>query len=133
MASSVAIHDGAGFSARTAALPALPKLPSLPTLLVLMGVALVPWMGVLAASGEWPWVGLDVLEAAGLISTGLLLRRGDGRAALTASATAALLLMDAWFDVMTSHGAELTQAWFLALLLELPIAGLCARLALRAR
>ncbi|MEZ0067836.1 hypothetical protein ABIA32_003852 [Streptacidiphilus sp. MAP12-20] len=136
MASSVAIQGGVGFPARTATLPALPglpKLPGLPTVLVVIGLALVPWMGVLAASGEWSWVGLDVLEAAGLISTGLLLRRGDGRAAVTAGATAALLLTDAWFDVMTSHGAELSQAWLLALLLELPIAALCARLALRAR
>ena len=104
---------------------------TLPVALAGMGLALIPWMFVLAAQGEWPWVGLDVAEAAGLISTGLLLRRGDARGALTAAVTAALLLTDAFFDVTTSHGAELVQAWVLALLLELPIAALCGRLALR--
>ncbi|RAG82859.1 hypothetical protein DN069_25150 [Streptacidiphilus pinicola] len=104
---------------------------TLPVALVGMGLALIPWMFLLAAQGEWPWVGLDVAEAAGLISTGLLLRRGDARGALTAAVTAALLLTDASFDVTTSHGAELVQAWVLALLLELPIAALCGRLALR--
>src|SRR5437660_575579 len=71
------------------------------------GAAMVPWLFVLA--GELPaqttavhwntvWVGLDSLEALGLASTGLLLRREDSRAGLTAAATAALLAMDAWFD-----------------------------------
>ncbi|WP_152627129.1 hypothetical protein [Streptacidiphilus melanogenes] len=104
---------------------------TLPVALVGMGIALIPWMLLLASQGEWPWVGLDVLESTGLIGTGLLLRRGDARSASTAGATAALLLTDAWFDVTTSHGAELAQAWVLALLLELPIAALCGRLALR--
>lgn len=104
---------------------------SLPVALVGMGLALIPWMFLLAAQGEWPWVGLDVAEATGLISTGLLLRRGDARGALAAAVTAVLLLTDAFFDVTTSHGAELVQAWVLALLLELPIAALCGRLALR--
>ncbi|MEY9876908.1 hypothetical protein ABH931_006421 [Streptacidiphilus sp. MAP12-33] len=144
MASTFALHSGAALQGRAAhgrvvqgrsghRRPLRAMLPALPTALVGMGLALLPWMCLLAAQGEWSWVGLDVLEAAGLIATGLLLRRGDARAALTAAATTALLLTDAWFDVTTSHGAELVQAWVLALLLELPIAALCGRLALRTR
>ena len=56
------------------------------------GLCLLPWLVYLAVSlpaspraWHWPaaWAGLDALEAAGLISTGLLLRRGDSRYCLT--------------------------------------------------
>lgn len=101
--------------------------------LVALGSVLVPWLGVLAASGEWSWVGLDSLEAAGLVATGLLLRRTDPRHCLAAAATAGLLLMDAWFDCTTAApGTDLTVALAMAVLLEVPIAALCGRLAFRA-
>jgi hypothetical protein len=111
-------------------------------LLVGLGVALLPWLAVLATTlpatatvQHWwlAWVGLDCLEAVGLISTGLLLRRGDPRRCLTAVATAVLLLCDAWFDTTTSApGADFATAVAMAVLVELPLAWLCARLALRA-
>ncbi|MEY9847785.1 hypothetical protein [Streptacidiphilus sp. MAP5-3] len=104
---------------------------SVPMVLLGMSIALIPWVVLLGAQGEWSWVGLDALEVAGLASTGALLRRGDNRYALTASATFVLLVTDAWFDITTSHGPGLALAWVLALLLELPIAAFCARLALR--
>ncbi len=46
--------------------------------------------------------------------------------AVTASATAALLVMDAWFDVVTSPPGQRPEAVVLALLVELPLASLCA-------
>lgn len=137
---SLALGAAAGPTARTA--PALPRptlpRPALPRpdlvarTLVGLGLVLVPWLGVLAASGAWNWVGLDSLEAAGLVVTGLLLRRADPRHCLTAAGTAMLLLTDAWFDVTTAApGQALTTALAMALLAELPLACLCARLALR--
>lgn len=105
------------------------------------GAAMVPWLFVLA--GELPaqttaahwntaWVGLDSLEALGLASTGLLLRRQDSRAGLTSAATATLLAMDAWFDVLTSApGTDRTVAIAMAVGAELPLAALCAYLAVR--
>ncbi|MEH0416158.1 hypothetical protein [Streptomyces sp. B21-083] len=80
------------------------------------GLALLPWLLVLAAAPSVPhwsaaWVGLDALEALGLTATGALLLRRDPRHPLTAAATAALLIVDAWFDIVTSaRGAELAAA-----------------------
>ena len=110
-------------------------------LLVACGLALLPWLYVLATglpatatAAHWPiaWVGLDALEALGLIATGLLAARGDRRHALAAAATATLLVVDAWFDTTTAApGADLATAITMALGAELPLATLCARLALQ--
>jgi hypothetical protein len=111
-------------------------------LLVASGLGLLPWMYVLAAglpavmtAPRWPaaWIGLDVLEAAGLIATGLLASRGDRRHALAAAATAALLVVDAWFDTMTAtSNSDLGAAIAMALCPELPLAAVCGWLAIRA-
>ncbi|MFC8342831.1 hypothetical protein [Streptomyces sp. NPDC057280] len=111
-------------------------------LLVACGLALLPWLYVLATglpatatAAHWPvaWVGLDALEALGLIATGLLAARGDRRHALTAAASATLLVVDAWFDTTTAApGGDFATAIAMALGAELPLAALCGRLALRA-
>jgi hypothetical protein len=105
------------------------------------GTGLIPWMMVLAAwlpastrAWNWStaWVGLDSLEALGLLSTGALLIRRDARYRLTAVATATLLLVDAWFDVTTSApGASRMLAIAMAATLELPTAAVCGALAAR--
>lgn len=109
--------------------------------LIAAGIVMIPWLFVLATTlpastqaAHWStaWVGLDTLEALGLISTGVLLVRRDPRRCLTAAATAMLLLVDAWFDVMTSaRGLDQTSAIAMAVFLEVPIALLCAVLAVR--
>ncbi|MCX4404997.1 hypothetical protein ACFV8Z_41590 [Streptomyces sp. NPDC059837] len=96
------------------------------------GVALVPWIFVLAwGAGTHPvvWIGLDATEAMGLVGTGLLLARSDRRRVAVAPATAVLLAADAWFDVLTAGpGAERT-AVLMAACLELPLAALCTAVA----
>jgi len=104
------------------------------------GAAMIPWMYVLAKQlpatatvSNWStaWVGLDAALALGLLSTGVLYTRDDPRHSLTAAATAALLSMDAWFDVNTSaQGADKVTAIAMAGV-ELPMAVLCAALAYR--
>ncbi|MFF4017652.1 hypothetical protein [Streptomyces sp. NPDC001843] len=103
------------------------------------GLAMLPWLLVLAAAlpatpsvPHWSaaWVGLDALEALGLTVTGVLLLRRDPRHPLAAAATAALLIVDAWFDIVTSApGAELAGAIAMAAGAELPMAALCVVLA----
>ncbi|MEV6580316.1 LPXTG cell wall anchor domain-containing protein [Streptomyces sp. NPDC051582] len=115
--------------------------PRLATLLTGAGVALLPWMVVLAKTlpqtaevSNWStaWIGLDAMLAAGLGGTGLLLGRHDPRAASLAAATAALLLTDAWFDVITAApGSARATAVALAVCAELPLAAVCAAVAAR--
>ncbi|MFG2527788.1 hypothetical protein [Streptomyces sp. NPDC048516] len=98
------------------------------------GLALLPWLGYLA--GTLPpaeaaaWVVLDTLEAAALLAAGTRLLRGDSRHRAPAAAAAVLLLADACLDLATAApGAELATALAMAVGAELPLAGLCARLA----
>jgi hypothetical protein len=109
--------------------------------LVAAGLAMIPWLFVLAlalpattTAGHWnaAWTGLDGMEALGLLGTGLLLRRGDARAALTAACTATLLVVDAWFDLLTAApGADRLLAAVMAGCAELPLAVLCGVIAVR--
>ena len=108
-------------------------------LLLAAGPALVPWLAVLwttlpdsypAQHWRVAWIGFDALEIAGLLTSAVLVRRGDRRAPLASVATAVLLLVDAWFDVMTA-GHDVVISLATACTLELPLAALCAVVALR--
>ncbi|MFJ9246689.1 hypothetical protein [Streptomyces sp. NPDC101776] len=95
------------------------------------GLALIPWIFVLArVAGAYPvaWIGLDTMEAMGLVGTGLLLARRDLRRVAVAPATAVLLAVDAWFDVLTA-GPGVLVALLMAACLELPLAALCTAVA----
>lgn len=106
------------------------------------GVAMLPWLAALsyfvprtATAAHWnvAWVGLDTLEALGLFATGRLIVHGDRRYAVTAALTGTALLIDAWFDILTStsRGGLLTTV-LMAGLVELPLSCLCFVLAFRA-
>ena len=104
-----------------------------------VGLGLLPWMIYLATSlpasstaYHWAaaWVGLDAMEAAGLIGTGVLIYRRDARYCLASTATAALLLVDAWFDVTTAPpGSGALASLLMAAFAEVPAAALCIGLA----
>jgi hypothetical protein len=137
--------DAPGLAARRfpgRCLQTWPKRPILAFAFTGCGLAMLPWLAVLgialpgtAVAAHWniAWTGLDTLEAAGLLATGFLLARGDRRYALTAALTGTALLIDAWFDMLTSTSpGELLTAAMMAGLAELPLAGLCFLIAVRA-
>jgi hypothetical protein len=109
---------------------------------VVVAVALLSWIGVLAVTlpetthaRNWAeaWIGFDLLESMGLAVTGWLVLQRDLRVAIAASATAAFLIADAWFDIVTSQPDwDVLQATFLAFLVELPLAAVCAVIAFTA-
>lgn len=113
--------------------PTIPAARPLARFLIAAGTLLVPWLIYLACTlptASAPgWTALDALEATGLITTGLLLRRGDPRVTPAALATAVLLVADAWFDITTA--TDLTSAITMALCAELPTATLCTLIALQ--
>lgn len=97
-----------------------------------LSVLLVPWIVYLALArpeefgdGHYrvAWVGLDAMEAIALALTARLAYRRSTWVDIAATATAILLIVDAWFDVMTATaGWELTQSVAAAALLEIPLA-----------
>jgi hypothetical protein len=117
------------------------SLPRVTPLFALASVLLVPWVAVLGVvlpsthrSAHWniAWVGFDVALAFALLAVAVTAWRRSAWLEGAATATATLLFVDAWFDVLTaSTGAELVVAVAEAVLVELPLAVLCLVLARR--
>jgi len=99
---------------------------------LVMGLALIPWTAYLAVTlpkrqidthYRGAWVGFDLLLVMSIVLTAYYAFRMDDRVQLPAMATATLLLVDAWFDVMTAGGRTATlEALLMALLVEVPAA-----------
>jgi hypothetical protein len=90
----------------------------------------------LTGLGTWQltWVGLDVLEVAGLASTGYLLRRSHRQTRTAALLAAPLFVVDGWFDVLTaSSRSDMALSVAMLGIAELPVAILLALIARRAR
>jgi hypothetical protein len=106
----------------------------LPPFLAIVAVGLVPWaiwlMTVLPSHEEaehWDlaWGGLDLMLAAALLATALAAWRHTPYLQATAAVAATLLVVDTWFDLLTSSGKHLVYAIVLASVAELPLALLC--------
>jgi hypothetical protein len=104
-------------------------------LLFLTAVALVPWTiwltfslpsRHLTAHYDLAWVGFDVALVCMFALTASAGYRGSRLLVPFAAATCALLVCDAWFDVVTSTPGERLEAGLEAGLAELPLAALCA-------
>ena len=92
-------------------------------LLVRTGLLLLVLVGVAAALVSHQ----PIYWVAGLLLTAWLLGRGDARTPLVATATATLLLADAWFDVVTA-GDDVVFSLLMAGL-EVPLALACLSVA----
>ncbi len=99
------------------------------------GVLTLPWVAGLAvvlperkeaANYSAAWVGFDLALCALLVRTGWLAQRGREHIELSAAMTGTLLLIDAWFDVVTANDrGDLVLALALAVFGELPLAAFC--------
>lgn len=105
----------------------------------LAALLLVPWVVLVivslpsahrAAHWDIAWAGFDVALALLLVTVAVATWRGSPWLEGAAAATATLLLVDAWFDVLTSSTrVELVVSIAEAVLVELPLAILCLLLA----
>ncbi|MGN6521947.1 MAG: hypothetical protein ACTHMZ_01860 [Actinomycetes bacterium] len=72
------------------------------------------------------WVGFDIMLVIALARTAALAWLGRDHVQVPATITATLLIVDAWFDVVTAHGARaLLLALLSAVAVELPLAAVC--------
>ncbi len=101
----------------------------------LFSVILLPWTiyigETLPARQESPnydaaWAGFDVILLIALAATAYFALRRSRYLSVAATATATLLVVDAWFDVMTTPGNQRIESIVLAAVVELPLAAVCA-------
>jgi hypothetical protein len=103
--------------------------------LLLCAAVLVPWAAILFitlprhyGANHWQlaWGGFDVGLGIALGNTAIAALHRSPRGEVAAAVTGTLLICDAWFDVLTSHGpADVAKAVGEAALIELPLAALC--------
>jgi hypothetical protein len=104
-------------------------------LFLILGIGLVPWTFLLAFTlpdhhgtnhYNLAWTGFDVVLAASLIATAVGTARRANWLQSIAAIAAALLVCDAWFDVLSSTTrSELVISLTLAAFVELPVAAAC--------
>jgi hypothetical protein len=102
---------------------------------MVLGIGLVPWTLLLAFTlpdhhgtnhYNLAWTGFDIVLAGFLIATAIGTARRAAWLQSVAAVAAALLVCDAWFDVVTARTtSELVQAVVEAALVEIPLAILC--------
>ncbi|MFD0258699.1 hypothetical protein ACFVH7_10545 [Kitasatospora indigofera] len=114
--------------------------PRLALFFLAAAAVLVPWTTWLfltlparEQAERWnvAWGGFDALLVLVFAAAAVRILRLSVRSAAVNAVAAALLVVDAWFDVMLAPAAELPVALLMAVLVELPMAFLCARTSLR--
>ena len=108
-------------------------------LFMLLAAAMVPWAVYLAITlpakatarhYDLAWVGFDLALLCVLAWTAWTAFLRSPTLTVSASMTATMLLVDAWFDVVTAPThQDLVLALGMALVVEVPLAGVCVWLA----
>jgi len=100
----------------------------------LCSVILLPWTVYIGESlpsrqvspnFDTAWAGFDVMLIVTLAGTAYFALRRSRYLSTAATATAVLLMVDAWFDVLTSPAGQPLPSILLALAIELPLASVC--------
>jgi len=100
----------------------------------MIALGLVPWSIWLTSvlpsherAEHWDvaWGGFDLMLAAALLGTAVCAWRNSPLLEPFASSAATLLVVDAWFDLLTSGGHNLVYAVMLAVAAELPLTIVC--------
>ena len=108
-------------------------------LFALFALIMVPWTVYIGESlprrqlsphYDVSWAGFDVMLLAALAATAFFALRRSRYLSVAATATAVLLVVDAWFDLMTTPSGQLAQSIVLAAVVELPLAAVCIWLGL---
>jgi hypothetical protein len=108
-------------------------------LFALFSLIMVPWTVYIGESlpqrqlsphYDLSWAGFDVMLLAALASTAYFALRRSRYLSMAATAAAALLVVDAWFDLMTTPSGQIGQSVVLAAVVELPLAAVCVWLSL---
>jgi hypothetical protein len=103
-----------------------------------LGLLTVPWTVFLAFTlperatahhYRLAWVGFDIAIIVALFMTAYMAWQGRRAVIIPAVVTATLLVVDAWFDVLTSGGKGLAVSGASALFAELPLAVVCVWIA----
>jgi hypothetical protein len=107
-----------------------------------VAIALVPWTLYLTyalpmrhVADHWrlAWSGFDLGLAFALVATAVGIARATPWLEAAAAVSTALLVADAWFDILLANGAsERLEAIALAAVAELPLAMFCLWIALNA-
>lgn len=104
-------------------------------------VGMLPWIVYLALTlpersranhYDVAWIGFDCAMWAVLAALAFFALRHHPATGPVAAIAAAMLMIDAWFDVLTSRGDEFLIALLLAVFGELPLAIMCAWAAINA-
>jgi hypothetical protein len=99
-------------------------------------VVLIPWIvvlftaspeqGLVTKHGRLVWGGFDCFLVLGFAVTAYRIAKRSPRGVVTATATGTMLMVDAWFDVLTAHRTlDQLTAVLMAVFAEIPCALIC--------
>jgi hypothetical protein len=103
-------------------------------LFALLSFLFIPWIAFIALElpsrqlsphYDLAWAGFDVMVLIALASTGYFALRRSRYLTTAATAAGTMLIVDAWFDVLTSRRHDRMVALIFALAIELPLAAVC--------